>query len=389
MNKKLGIFSACYKPTLNGVVVSIETFREELENRGWEVFIFAPATPGYKETEKDINHVFRYPSLIWPGQKNYPLALPFLAPGVTQKAKELNLSIIHTQHMFNVGSLGLNLGNGLDIPVVHTYHTLIAEYIHYVPLFSQTARGVIISISRKYCNKCDQVVTPSSPMKKKLRGYGVIAPIEVIPTGVNIRNFNKPYSRTELLEKWKIPKDKKILLYVSRIAKEKNLDFLFEAIKKLAEKRADFHLLMVGGGPELSYYQNLVRQLNLTGSVTFTDMQPKNETNRFYGACDVFVFPSITETQGIVITEAMAAGIPAVAVNIMGPIDIISDGEDGFLVPLKTEVFAQKIETLLNDEKLRQRMGDQGQTNSKKFSVGACTDKLERIYEKTISDHST
>jgi 1,2-diacylglycerol 3-alpha-glucosyltransferase len=387
VNKRVGIFSACYKPTLNGVVVSIETFRTELEKRGWQVYIFAPQTPGYHETEQDSTKVFRYPSLIWPGQKNYPLAIPVLAPEVTQKAKALGLNIIHTQHMFTMGNLGLKLGRDLDIPVVYTYHTLIAEYIHYVPLFSQAARAVIISLSRKYCNKCDQIVTPSSPMKKKLRGYGVNSPIEVIPTGVDISDFNNPFSRSELETKWHLPQGKKILLYVSRIAKEKNLDFLFEAIKILASRREDFHLLMIGGGPELSHYQNLVRQWNLSSFVTFAGMQPKKDTNRFYGACDIFVFPSITETQGIVITEAMAAGIPAVAVNIMGPIDIIDDGQDGFLTPLKSNLFAQRIEKLLDDEKLRYRLGNQARINSQKFSVEACTDKLEEIYEKTISNY--
>ncbi|KKQ17520.1 MAG: 1,2-diacylglycerol 3-glucosyltransferase [Berkelbacteria bacterium GW2011_GWA1_36_9] len=379
---RVGIFSECYHPTLNGVVISIDTFKAELEKRGHKIFIFAPGKSNCKDNPFNI---FRYPALPWP--KDYPLAFPFLAPLQNSQIRDLGLDIVHSQHIFTMGRLGMRVAHQLDIPMMHTYHTLITEYSHYIPLFPKNfTKNIIVNLSRKYCNKCNQVVTPSSQMKKILRSYGIKTPIEVIPTGVYLENFKDPYHKEVLKTKWQIPEDKIILLYVSRIAKEKNLDFLFKAIKLLHQKRQDFHLLMVGGGPELEYYQNLVKKWELSSYVTFTGMQEKEKANRFFGAADIFVFPSITETQGIVITEAMASGIPAVAIDKMGPSDIIKNGVDGFLTPLNIDSFCAKIETLLNNKKLREKFGAQALKDAENFSAKVCADKMEILYERTINN---
>lgn len=379
---RIGIFTECYHPTLNGVVVSIDTFRQVLEKRGHEYFIFAPETKGWQDYSPD--HVFRYPSVAWP-EKDYPIALPFLAPSQTARIQDLKLDVIHTQHLFTMGRLGLQMGRRLGIPVVHTYHTLITEYTHYLPRIPglrKLARKFVVGISRNYCNNCDQIVTPSPSMKKVLRSYGVKTPIESISTGVNLDDFKDPYDKGYLETKWHIPENQKLLLYVSRVAKEKNLDFLFGAIKILLRRQTDFHLLIVGGGPELKYYQRKVRDWEIEKFVTFTGKQEKAITNRFFGAADVFVFPSITETQGIVITEAMAAGIPAVAVNIMGPSNIIENNEDGFLTPLNIKEFSAKIEELLENANLRKKFGRQAQKNAQKFSTLACAFQMENLYER-------
>jgi len=381
---RIGIFTECYHPILNGVVVSIDTFKSELEKRGHKFFIFAPSN---SKCEDNPINVFRYPALPWP--KDYPLAFPYLAPLQQARIQDLRLDIVHTQHMFTMGRLGLRLSRKLNIPIVHTYHTLISEYVHYVPLVPKSlTKAAIIHLTRNYCNNCDQIVTPSPSMQKILRSYGVKKPIEAIPTGVYLENLADPYHKEVLKTKWQIPENKKILLYVSRVAKEKNLDFLFRVIKKLSAKRQDFHLLVVGGGPELEHYQNLVKTQELSSYVTFTGMQEKKKANRFFGAADIFVFPSITETQGIVITEAMAAGIPAVAINKMGPSDIIKDGVDGFLTPLNVETFSARIESLLENSDLRKTFSRNAKENAEKFSAKACADKMEKLYEKTISYHS-
>lgn len=379
---RIGIFSECYKPTLNGVVVSIESFREALEKRGHEFFIFAPKSNSYRDANP--SHVFRV-SAISSTQNDYPLALPFLTPSISGRVRDLRLDLIHTQHLFAMGRLGLGLGRKLDIPVIHTYHTLITEYSHYVPLFPNFAKKVIKNLSRSYCNRCDQIVTPSPSMKRTLRSYGVKTPIEPIPTGVNLDDFNHPFHQQVLKAKWQIPEDKKILLYLSRIAKEKNLDFLFSTIKILAEKRRDFHLLLVGGGPELAHYQAKVSKIGLGNFVTFTDKQEKAIANRFFGAADIFVFPSITETQGIVITEAMAAGVPAVALDKMGPHDLIQSGLNGYLSPLKIKDFAGKIEKLLDNDGLRTKMGRRARMSAQKYSQSNSARQMEKLYERTIN----
>ncbi len=384
----IGIFSECYLPTLNGVVVSIETFREELEKRGHKIYVFTPKTKGFKD--KDPDHVFRFPSFTWPGEENYPIALPTAAAKVIKKAKELKLDIIHSQHLFTMGRLGMRVAHELNIPMVYTYHTLIAEYTHYVPIFNLAAKQILKNISRDFCNDCDQVITPSPSMARILKTYGVTKPIEAIPTGIHIEEMEHHFPDKVIRAKWDIPENRKILLYLSRIAKEKNIDFLFKAFKKILANRlkkhrlADVHLLMVGGGPELNFYEDLAKKMGINDYVSFTDMMQKKNANKFYGAADLFVFPSITETQGIVVTEAMAAGIPVVAVNKMGPSDLVRNGHDGYLTDLNINDFAGKIESLLDNPEKRKEMGKNAKESAKEFSSLSCAIKLEKLYEKNI-----
>lgn len=383
---RIGIFTECYHPVLNGVVVSIDTFKDELEKRGHEFFIFTTKCPGYYENNPRIT---RYACMLpfSPKGGRYPISWPQLARVQAKQIDCLNLDIIHSQHLLGVGELGIKVGKILNLPTVLTYHTLLAEYTHYVPLLGGLVRRYLVRQSRVICNLCDQIVTPSPSMKKVLRSYGVTTPIQPIPTGVDVKSFENGYTYGELHQKWQIPKHQKILLYVSRIAKEKNIDFLLDSIKVLAIKRHDFHLLMVGGGPELKHYENKIKHNGLNKVVTFTNMQPKKEANRYYSAADIFVFPSVTETQGIVVTEAMAAGIPAVAINKMGPSDIISDGVDGFLTSLKVGQFSARIEQLLDDDEKRLKMGRYAKENAQKFSVEVTCDLMEDLYEKLRHHH--
>ncbi|MBM2820524.1 MAG: hypothetical protein HW405_284 [Candidatus Berkelbacteria bacterium] len=383
---RVGIFSECYHPVLNGVVVSIDTFRAELEKLGVEYFIFTTEVPEYQD---DDPRVIRFSSMVpfKSGGGRYPIAWPRLVGKEAERVASLDIDLVHSQHLLSVGHLGLKIAMNLGIPSVLTYHTLLAEYTHYVPLFGPLSREYLIKKSRNICNQYDQIVTPSPSMKRVLREYGVRRPIEPIPTGVNVDDFQGPLSRKAVEEKWKIPKKSKILLYVSRIAEEKNVDFLLRAAKSLAEKRDDFCLLLIGGGPKLEEFQKLVREWGLEKRFIFTGMLPKDETNRYFGAADIFVFSSITETQGIVITEAMAAGVPAVAVAIMGPSDIIINGQDGYLVPLKEDIFAAKINELLEDNELRTKMGKSAKVNALKYSQQKCAEKMLSIYEKLIHRH--
>lgn len=388
---KIGIFTECYLPTLNGVVISIETFRKELEKRGHEVYVIAPHAKNF--VDRDKYHIIRYPSYAFPSQPNYPQTFPLLSKGITRKIKDLNLDIIHAQHLFTMGRLGMKIGRSLNIPVVYTYHTLIAEYTHYVPIFGSMAKDIIISLSRNYCNRCDQVITQSPSMAKILKKYGVKTPIEVIPTGIDTQLLAKHFPKEVIRAKWDIPENRKILLYLSRIAKEKNIDFLLYAFTKVLKSRlekhtlSDVHLLIVGDGPELPHYQAMVKKMGLENYVTFTGMLSNDIAVGYYGAVDIFIFPSITETQGIVVTEAMAAGAPIVAVNIMGPSDLITNSVDGYLTDLNLTQFAGKIEKLLDKPELRKAMAKNAKQNAKKFSKEKCTDKLEKLYEQTINHY--
>ncbi|AKM82588.1 TPA: glycosyltransferase family 4 protein [Candidatus Berkelbacteria bacterium] len=380
---KIGIVSECFDPTLNGVTVSIHAFEDILEKNN-EIYILAPETSGFTDTQSNI---FRYPSSTLFGPKDYPIAFPIFAPSITKRAKALGLDIIHAQHSLGMlSAMGRHLADDLDIPIVHTYHTLLEEYVHW-KIGSPIGKWFVKRRSTDFCNQCDQIVTPSEAMKKIILGYGVKTPIETIPTGIDLSEFQNPFSRDELFQQWGVPKGKKLLLYLSRVAKEKNLDFLLEVIKRLVKSRNDFHLILVGGGKELPIYQKKVSQMGLDHAITFTDKQEKEKANRFFGAADIFVFPSTSETQGIVISEAMAAGMPAVAVNKMGPSNIIKDQVDGYLCDLNLDQFIGRIESLLNDDNLRLKLGAAARENAKEYSKEASASKMEKLYERTIANY--
>jgi len=247
---KIGIFTECYKPVMNGVAVSVESFKKGLEEKGHEVFVFAPDNLK-AETE---HSVYRFPSIEDKKGRLYPI----MSPSVTLQGSYLpeeiisSLDIIHTQHMFTAGRLARHVARKYNKPLIYTYHTLIAEYTHYGGILSPLLKVYLRNMSKRFCNTCDQIVTPSNSMKEILKKYGVTKPIDVIMTGIDPKAYKRvsEQENKQLRDKYKIDSKAKICLYISRIAKEKNLEFLFQAFAKIQKECPDTHLLMVGGGPE-------------------------------------------------------------------------------------------------------------------------------------------
>jgi glycosyltransferase involved in cell wall biosynthesis len=375
---RIGIFSECYKPTKNGVVTSIDTFREIFELEGHQVFIFAPKTWDYKDAAD--GHIFRFPSIIVPGQANYPIGIP-ICPRIDAVVSLLKLDIIHVQSLFPVSRYGRRQARKLKIPLVMTYHTLIEEYAHYIPFFKKPTQNFLIKLSRNFANSCDQIVTPSSPMKEKLLEYGVSKPIEIIPTGIRIEDF-KTTDPEKLKRKYNIDLDKKILLYAGRIAEEKNLPFLIQAYKKIIDQYPKVHLLIVGDGPDKGKIEKEVKSLELEKNVTFAGFLDREEITKVYGAIDIFTFPSKTETQGIVVAEAMAGGNPAIAVNEMGPTEIIEDGKNGYLVPDNETVFAEKVLELLKNPTKMDEMAESARARAEEFDYHKTGQKMLELYQK-------
>lgn len=381
---KIGIFTECYKPVMNGVVVSIETFKEGLEKLGHEVFVFAPE---HKDAKKEKN-VFRFPSIRDKKNRLYPIFVPSISLQKKHLPEDIvkNLDVIHTQHMFTAGRLARYVARKYNKPLVYTYHTLIAEYTHYAGFFSRIVGVYLKNMSKRFCNSCNRVITPSFPMRDILRRYGVDSSIDVIMTGIEPRNYRHLSMEEigEVKEKYGIDRHKKICLYLSRIAKEKNLDFLLKAFVKILEKYPMCHLLMVGGGPEENWVKKRVRELEIETSVTMTGMLPKLEANQMFGVADIFVFSSISETQGIVIAEAMASETPPVAVGKMGPTDLVHNGRDGFLTKLAVSDFVEKTVTLLRDDELRDRFAKEGLSRVNEFSTDESVRKMISLYESVI-----
>lgn len=343
---KIGFFSDSYKPYLSGVVKSIESFKSEMEVLDHEVYIFAP---DYPEVQKQDN-IYRFRSIPVPTNNEFRLAVP-LSNSLLSEVKKLQLDIIHTHSPFLMGWLGKSVARKLDIPLVFTYHTLYEEYAHYAPLGKDIARWLAVKYSKEYCQSCDLVISPSDFVNRRLKSYGIPTPLLTIPTGIDLKPYRERKNKGGWIrEKYNIGSNEKILLFVGRLGQEKNVSFLIRALRKIIDSLPDIRLIMVGDGPERNNLLNLANKLSLADRVVFTGKQEPDKVIEFYLAADLFVFPSVTETQGLVILEAMAGGLPVVAINAAGSTSMIDDGHNGLLVKEEEYLFARGVIELITHE---------------------------------------
>lgn len=380
----IGIFTDTFRPRVNGVTVSVETFAKEFEEFGHKVYIFAPRFPGY--VDKRFN-VIRIPSHKVPFDPEDRIANPFILETrmILNKIKSLNLDVIHTQTPFTLGLEGLIYGKYLGIPVIHTYHTLFVSYVHYLWFLPDiVAKSLAKTLSRIYCNKCDFVIVPSKEMKKELISYNVTKPIEVIPTGIKKEFFIKGNSNA-FYEKFNIQKAKKILLYLGRIGREKNISFLINVFEKLSKKHKDIIFVIGGRGPEEEYIRQLILKKHLNDKVFMLGYFHFQDLIDCYSSSYIFIFASITETQGLVLLEAMAQGKPVVAVGRKGVIDILKDNIGGFMVEPDEKEFVEKVEMLLQDEILYKTKSEEAIKKAMLFSSKNMAQKELDVYYSLIT----
>jgi glycosyltransferase involved in cell wall biosynthesis len=375
------VFSDSYKPYVSGVVNSIDIFNRELRSLGHEVFIFAPRYPNYQDTEPGI---FRFRSVQAPTNRDFSVAIPFslkFAPTI----RKLNLDLIHVHSPFVLGQVGAVQARRFNLPLIFTYHTLYEQYIHYVPLGQNLTREFVVRLSRYFCNHCDLVITPTGKVKELLHDYGVQAPIEVIPTGIDLARFSQG-DPTWLRKQLQMDPEVKLLLFVGRLTKEKNVDFLIRAFALTQKKFPETRLVIVAGGPEEERLKNLTMELGLTQQIVFMGQMTEQDLVNCYHGADFFVFPSVTETQGLVILEAMAAGLPVIAVDAFGVSDMIRSGIDGLLTRYTLEDFAAGICQLLENERQCEVIAAGSRAKAVELSSTQMALRLETAYQKVLGD---
>ncbi|MGB4504610.1 MAG: glycosyltransferase family 4 protein [Syntrophaceticus sp.] len=378
---KIGIFSDSYRPYVSGVVLSIETFSRELAQLGHEIFIFAPDYPQVRG-EKERN-IFRFPSFHTPINPEFYIALPFFWEA-RRHASRIGIELIHVHSPFMLGQVGVNLARYLDIPVVFTYHTLYDQYIHYAPLAGQLTKKGMIKYATNFCNRCDLVITPTGVIKEMIQEQGVKKPVIVIPTGIYPERFQAG-DPNFLNKHFGISPHKKVLLFVGRIGKEKNLTFLLRAFAIIAKQEKDAVLVMVGSGPEEKILQYLAMDLGVEDQVVFTGKLAPETIAGAYRSADIFVFPSVTETQGIVLVEAMAAGLPVVAKAAYGSLAMVDDGVTGYLCQGDEHEFAAKTLSILNDPELKMRMSEAALRKAENLSADKMALRMERAYKALLA----
>lgn len=349
------MISDVYFPRVNGVSTSIQTFRRDLARLGVQTRLVVPAYPRPRHDEPGIVRVrSRYLPLD-------PEDRVMVVADLERACRELEgrFDLVHVQTPFLAHRVGVRLARRLDLAVVETYHTYFEEYFHhYLPFVPRgfTSR-LARRISRAQCNAVDTVVAPSPQMAAALRAYGVATPIEIIATGLDLERFaggdGARFRRAR-----GIPADRPVLLNVGRVAFEKNLPFLVDVLERVRNAVPGVLLIIAGEGPALKPLERLVARRRLRGNVLFVGYLDRGDALLdCYRAADAFVFASRTETQGLVLLEAMALGVPVVSTAIMGTQAMLANARGAVVVDEDREAFADAVVRLLDDRVLRARLG--------------------------------
>jgi 1,2-diacylglycerol 3-alpha-glucosyltransferase len=374
----IGMFTDSYQPEINGVVTSIVGTVETLRRRGHRVIVVAPAHDSVADRDPDV---FRFRSAPFPFYQQIRMAFPLPAK-LLLSLPQMPFDVIHTHSLFFVGCLGAFLAQRRGTPLVFTYHTRWTEYAHYLPLSKELTRAQAVWISREFCNRCTEVVTPTKGIGDVLREYGVNRPIAVIPTGVDLDAFRGGSPEPAAIRS---AADGPLVLYAGRLGKEKNLDLLLAAFAVVAEREPRARLAVVGCGPYERQLHARAAALACKDRIDFIGALDKPDLGSYYRAANVFAFASTTETQGLVLVEAMAHGLPVAAVDCPVSREVVSDGA-GVLAEGNPEALADAIVSILRSSTAeREQLRAAALGAAAPYSIDRLTDELESLYLRIAS----
>jgi 1,2-diacylglycerol 3-alpha-glucosyltransferase len=379
---RVAIFSDSVLPVLNGVSVSVDALVKELRNQGHSVHLFAPRYPHHKEQDPNT---YRFRAIETPWTKGFPIAYPPVLR-MLRKFRRHQFDVIHTHTIGILGFVGLRWAESHEIPIVSTYHTLYDRYTHYVPFIPHRyLRFKIAKHTNFYYNAVDHVITPSEASLRWLGRHSVRKPVTVVPTGAKPRMF---HDRSEVRQALGIPAEQKIMLWVGRLAIEKNMETLFDMAAIAFSEDPQLRLWLVGDGPYRSECQAIARRLGIGDRVRFVGFVPHEEVSRYYSAADLFVFSSMTETQGLVVQEAMTYGLPAICVGGGGASANIEDGENGFIVRNEPRQFADTVLEVLHGDDLYSRLSENAARSVRMRGTPEMCEKVVAVYRQVIEAKS-
>jgi 1,2-diacylglycerol 3-alpha-glucosyltransferase len=381
MNKRkhIGFFTNTYLPTMSGVVRSISTFRQAFSEMGHNVFIFAQKAAKYHDEEPFI---FRYPAVEFPWANDYALPVPF-SSSIDDTLPCLKLDVVHSHHPFILGETAARKAESLRLPLVFTFHTRYDEYTHYVPFSQGLTKQIADRWISNYLEKCQHIITPSNSIKKLLRENGVEGDITTIPTGIDLKPFQD--ADGEPIRKQRGWGDDTVIVSVGRLAKEKSFDTLLEAAAIVMSDHPDVKLAIIGSGLEEKSLKKLAQELGIANQVDFVGTVPYEKVPSYLNAADIFGFASTTETQGLVTMEAMAAGLPIVAVDATGTHDAVSDGEEGLLTENDSAALAKAIKSVIDDQELRGHLIKGGASRIRWFAIEHQAERMLDVYNQAIA----
>ena len=382
---KILFLSDVYFPRVNGVSTSIKVFKNDLKKLGHEVHLICPAY-NEKNTDKTVTTIKSKPIFFDP--EDHLMSWTELNKKI-EWIKKQKFDLIHIQTPFIAHYFGKKLAKTLNVPIIETYHTSFEDYLHlYLPILPESfARWLSRNIAKYLCNHCHGIISPSEQLKETLKNYQVTKPIKVVPTGLPDQSFKKTNKYT-FRKLYNISPTDPLLLFVGRVAHEKNIDFLLHVYKYIASENKSIKFLITGEGPAFEHIQKLIKKLNLDRSVILTGyLEANNELLNCYASSDLFIFASKTETQGLVLIEAMAQGLPVVALAENGTKSILENNPGAIIAKDDPKEFAKTCLRLLNNKKKLSEMSVKAKKEAKqKWGSVAQTEKLIALYEEVVND---
>lgn len=367
-----------FTPHVGGVAKSVRGFTDEIRRIGHRVLVVAPSFEGAPEREEDV---IRVPAVQNFNGSDFAVPMP-ITGRIASALKTFSPEIVHSHHPFLLGDTALRVAASREVPAVFTHHTMYEEYTHYVPGDSPKLKRFVVDLATGYCNLCDAVVAPSETVAELLSRRGVGVRIEVIPTGVDLRVFESGGGGDC---RWRsgIPEDAFVVGHVGRLAPEKNMEFLAEAVAAFLSRNANARFLLVGEGPSKRAMLAAFDASGLSGRIHTAGVLEHRELAAAYKAMDVFAFASLTETQGMVLAESMAAGVPVVAVDAPGAREVVRDRENGRLVPrAEGRAFVEALQWIADREpEERRRLAAGAARTASGVSMPRMAAKLLALYE--------
>lgn len=385
---RIGLFTDTYPPYINGVSTSILMLKEALEKQGHIVYVVTINTENMQYKYEEKNMVIRVPGLPL-GIYDYRLSTIYPLR-IINKIKKWNLDIIHSHTEFGVGTFARIISKQFKIPLVHTYHTMYEDYVYYITkgYFDSASKKLVEYITRFYCDKTiTELIVPTKKtydlFKKK---YEIERNVHIVPTGINLERFNNLNSIVnvnKLKKNIKLNKEDFVILFIGRIAKEKNITFLLENHKDIVKIHKNYKLVLVGDGPDIDTYKEYVRKNKLEENIIFVGKVPLEDVPSYYKIADIFVTASKTETQGLTVIEAMASSLAVVCIKDESFENVVLNNFNGFIFKNKKE-YKNIVNKLASDSIFRKKVALQAKTSSKEFSSDYYASKVLDVYKEAI-----
>lgn len=376
---RIGLFTDAYYPKVGGVSTSVLSLKDNLEAQGHVVYVFTTTAPGAPDIE---HNVFRIPSIPFRTQR----LGTFVSPRFYQAAKRLPIDLIHTHTEYTLGILGRYLARELQIPFVHTMHTIYEYYTDYViksDRLEPAAKAVARRLTASFCNSADTVIVPTGKIKDLVLSYGVCRDIEIIPSGIPLDKFDAARRDDKKLSSIRaqlgLAETDRVILNIGRVGVEKHLDEILRIMQSYLPQRPGVKLVIVGDGIAKASLVAMAAELGIENQIVFAGERPWDEINLYYMLGDVFVGASESETQGLTYIEAMASGLPVVAKEDRCLDSVLTHGENGYFYKAP-EDFTWALDNILFDDSTMRRLSMGAEETAKRFSATNYADSMSRLY---------